>query len=377
MRILAVEPINVQTNLYIKNSNLKKDVNNNQSSNSVNLVTPAAVYNKIQFTGGIPEKSMQELFEYMEKTVKPFLKEYSPLFDRGHNISTKITEETKNFEPETIEFKPAEFKEAKRLRLDELDANIKEFFYLLNKSDPYVKFYSTEETHKYAWDLLSSGMFRVPLFVRDAYEAYSKMITDTQNGLKNMTLEKLYPGLSNKKESIHLSGMNAGMGLSGYTDVYLINKRFFEYLKKGITDVNVYRKLAKEAERGIQTHNKELPDIEKAVADAENTYKTEMFIEYDYNLLWGIPKRAQQVISRNAKKFNDVASKTELDANEESQLDHIIKRQKELIEDLWNRIEADKKAYFERQAEFDAKFREQALAEEKALHEKYGDEIPF
>ena len=377
MQILAIEPINIQPNLYTKQTVTPKNKNNMYHNNSTNLMTPAGLYNKIQFTGGIQTKTMPELIEYMEKTVKPFLEEYRPMFDRANNISKKMTEEARDFLPGKIEFKPAEFREAKRLRLDELDANIKEFLYLFKKSDPQEKFYSTEETNKYALDLLNLGMFRVPLFVRDSYEAYVKMITDTTNGLKNMTLEALHPDIAKKKSDIYRLGSDARMGLSGYGHTYLMNKRFSEYLQRGITDVNIYREFAKEAERGIETHKVLLPDIEKAIADAEKTYNTGMFIEYDYDLLRSIPKRAQRVINRNAKKFNDIASKTELDANEEKQLDDIIKSQKELIEDLWNRIETDKKDYFKHQAYIDAEFRKQALAEEELLKGKYGEDIPF
>ena len=155
-------------------------------------------------------------------------------------------------------------------------------------------------------------------------------------------------------------------------------KEFNQFLENGVFNIKEYNNFAKEAERSINDFKKYQSDIEKAVAEGEQTLKTGMFIEYDYNLLWSIPKRAQQVISRNAKKFNDIASKTELDANEEKQLDSIIKRQKELIEDLWNKIEADKKAYFEREAKAKEEWNAKAEAEMKALREKYGDEeIPF
>ena len=115
---------------------------------------------------------------------------------------------------------------------------------------------------------------------------------------------------------------------------------------------------------------------EEAVNKAEDLCQNGLFTEADYELLNSIPKRAQQVISRNAKKFNDIASKTELSENESKQLDDILKHQKELITDIWNRIEVDKKAYFEREAKAKAEWKAQARAEEERLRAEYVDDLP-
>ena len=373
MKILAVNAINNYNQKFYSNSN-KTGQNNAPSQYSTNLITSQALYNKIQFTGGLETKTIPELIEFMEKTVKPFLDETKPFYEESYNIQKKISRAVDDFDVERIKFNPMEFKEVKRLRIDELHNNAQEFYYLLNKSENY---YSTKETSDYAWNLFMSEYFSVPKFLRKPYGAFLKMKKDTVNGLKNINLEKLVPELFRKKQGIRQTGSNANFWFNGYTHTYLMYKKYNKMREIGLWDVNEYRKVALEAQQGMNNHKQHLVEIEQAVSDTENLYNHGMFIEYDYDLLKSVPKRGQQVISRNAKKFNDIASKIQLDKNESKQLDYILKEQKKLIEDLWNRIEVDKKAYFERQAKIDAEWREKAKAEEATLRAKYGDEIPF
>ena len=49
---------------------------------------------------------------------------------------------------------------------------------------------------------------------------------------------------------------------------------------------------------------------------------------------------------------------------------------KELIEDFWNKIEADKKGYFEREAKAKAEWEAQARAEEERLRTEFGVDLP-
>lgn len=372
MKVLAVSAINYGQKFY-SNSN-RAGQNTAPSQDSTNLITPQALYNKIQFTGGLEMKTIPELIEFMEKTIKPFLDETKPFYEKSYNIRKKMSRAVDDFDAEKIKFNPIEFKEVKRLRIDELHNNEQEFYYLLNKSENY---YSTKETSDYAWDLFRSEYFSIPEFLRKPYGAFLRMKKDTVNGLKNITVENLVPELARKKQDIHKTGSAARSGFSGYTHAHLMYKRYNKMREIGLWDVNEYRKTALEAQRGMEQHKQNLSEIEKVVSDAENLYNHGMFIEYDYDLLKSVPKRGQQVISRNAKKFNDIASKTQLDANESKQLDDILKKQKELIEDLWNRIEVDKKAYFEREAKAKAEWKAQAKAEEEALRKIYGDDIPF
>jgi hypothetical protein len=53
-----------------------------------------------------------------------------------------------------------------------------------------------------------------------------------------------------------------------------------------------------------------------------------------------------------------------------------LKYQKELITDIWNRIEVDKKAFFEREAKAKAEWEAQARAEEERLRAEYVDDLP-
>ena len=362
---------NYNNTLTYKNKNVKNNRTFLQESSNTNLVSPNAYYNQVSFKSGKIGNTMPELIEYMGKTIKPFLEETDSLFDKAFNLSEKIGYTVGEFVSEKIKFNPLEFREVKRLRLDELHNNKQEYDYLLKKSD---NIYCSKETSDYALGLFD--YFSAPAFLRDEYNAFYKMKKDTEHGLQNINLEKLYPELAKKKYDIGMVGSNAGMGMSGYTHAYHMNKRFNEMLENGVINIAEYKKTALEAKRGMEQHKKYLPEIEQAIEKAENLDKNGLFTEEDYNLLNGIPKRGQQVISRNAKKFNDIASKTQLSENESKQLDDILKKQKELIEDLWNKIEADKKGYFEREAKAREEWNAKAQEEAEKLRAEYGDELP-
>lgn len=371
MQVQRISNNSYNTNIDVKYNNFEHKKELLQKGNNTNFVSPNAYYNQISFKGGNVGNTKPELIKFMKETIEPFIKETDPLFDKASNLRGKIDYTVGEFVSEKIKFKPLEFKEVKRLRIDELQQNIDEYRYLLDKSDNY---YSTKETSDYAHNLCD--YFEVPAFLRKPYYAFCKMKKDTEHGLVNINLTKLFPELAKKRYDIYTVGSDAGMGLGGYTGAYHMNKRFNEMLENGVINIAEYKKTALEAERGMEQHKKYLPQIEEAVNKAENLYQNGLFTEADYELLNSIPKRAQQVISRNAKKFNDIASKTELSENESKQLDDILKYQKELITDLWNKIEVDKKAYFEREAKAKAEWEAQARAEEERLRTEFGDDLP-
>ena len=362
---------NYNTNLVPEYKNIKGKKKLLQKDGNTNLVSPNAYYNQVSFKSGKIGNTIPEITKYMKETIKPFLDETDPLFVRTHNIGNKIRTAVKEFKPKEIKFNPLEFREVKRLRIDELYNNIQEYNYLLDKSK---NFYSTGETRDYAWDLFD--YFSAPAFLREPYKAFCKMKTDTEHGLKNINLEKLFPELAKKKYDIGMAGSRTAMGMSGYTHAYHMNKRFNEMLENGVINIAEYKRHALEAERGMEMHKQCLTEIEQAVEKAENLDKNGLFTEEDYNLLNSIPKRGQQVISRNAKRFNDIASKTQLSENESKQLDDILKRQKELIEDLWNRIEADKKGYFECEEKTIEELKVQSQSEKAKYGASY-DDLPF
>ena len=371
MQVQRISNCSYNTNIGVKYNNVEHKKESLQKGYNTDLVSPNAYYNQISFKGGNIGNTMPELIKFMKETIEPFIKETDPFFEKAFKVSENITRVVGDFNPERVEFKPLEFKEVKRLRIDELQQNIDEYRYLSDKSDNY---YSTKETSDYAHNLCD--YFEVPAFLRKPYYAFCKMKKDTEHGLVNINLTKLFPELEKKRYDIYTVGSDAGMGLGGYTGAYHMNKRFNKMIENGIVNINEYQKTALNAERGMERHKKYLPQIEEAVNKAENLYQNGLFTEADYELLNSIPKRAQRVISHNAKKFNDVASKTELSENESKQLDDILKYQKELIEDLWNRIEVDKKAYFEREAIAKAEWEAQARAEEERLRKEYGDDLP-
>ena len=374
MQVLKISSSNYNNNSNAKFKNIKNKSTSLQNSSHTNLISPNAYYSQVSFKCGKVGNTASEITAYMRETVKPFLDETEPFFQKAFNLSEKIGTAVREFNPKEIKFNPLEFKEVKRLRLDELHNNKQEYYYLLKKSD---NFYSTKETNDYAWGLFD--YFSTPEFLSEPYNAFRKMKTDTEHGLKNIKLEKLYPKLNEKVQNVYRTGSRSAMGMSGYTHAYIMNKNFDKLAEKGIVDIFEYKRLAQEAERGMEQHKKYLPEIEQAVCEAEKLYQNGLFTEADYDLLNSIPKRGQRVISRNAKKFNDVASKTQLNENESKQLDDVLKKQEELITDLWNKIEVDKKAYFERIAKEREILEAQAKAEEEKLRAIYGDDyiLPF
>ena len=371
MKVQRISNGSYNANIGVKYNNVVHKKESLQKGYNTNLISPNAYYNQMSFKGGNVGNTMPELIKFMKETIEPFIKETDPFFEKAFKISENINRVVSEFNPERVEFKPLEFKEVKRLRIDELQQNIDEYRYLSDKSDNY---YSTKETSDYAHNLCD--YFEVPAFLRKPYYAFCKMKKDTEHGLVNINLTKLFPELAKKRYDIYTVGSDAGMGLGGYTGAYHMNKRFNEMLENGIVNINEYQKTALNAERGMERHKKYLPQIEEAVNKAEDLCQNGLFTEADYELLNSIPKRTQQVISRNAQKFNDIASKTELSENESKQLDDILKHQKELITDIWNRIEVDKKAYFEREAKAKAEWEAQTRAEEERLRKEYGDDLP-
>ena len=371
MKVQRISNGSYNANIGVKYNNVEHKKESLQKGYNTDLVSPNAYYNQISFKGENVGNTMPELIKFMKETIEPFIKETDPFFEKAFKVSENITRVVGDFNPERVEFKPLEFKEVKHLRIDELQQNIDEYRYLSDKSDNY---YSTKETSDYAHNLCD--YFEVPAFLRKPYYAFCKMRKDTKQGLVNINLTKLFPELEKKRYDIYTVGSEAGMGFSGYNRVYFMNKRFNEMLENGIVNIAEYKKTAMNAIVGMEHHKKYLPQIEEAVNKAEDLCQNGLFTEADYELLNSIPKRAQRVISHNAKKFNDVASKTELSENESKQLDDILKYQKELIEDLWNRIEVDKKAYFEREAIAKAEWEAQARAEEERLRKEYGDDLP-
>ena len=80
---------NYNNTLTYKNKNVKNNRTFLQESSNTNLVSPNAYYNQVSFKSGKIGNTMPELIEYMGKTIKPFLVETDPLFDKAFNLSEK------------------------------------------------------------------------------------------------------------------------------------------------------------------------------------------------------------------------------------------------------------------------------------------------
>ncbi|MBO6088468.1 hypothetical protein J6P92_09020 [bacterium] len=349
MKVLAISAIDYKSNLQGK-TNLKQN-NISNRENSYNLTTPSAYYNKITFTGKeeLAAKTLPELIEYMEKTVLPFIEKNTQLYNRGQKIGTKIDKAVLDLDicvdknKDKIVFRPFELEEFERLRLDEFHENKRVFKSLFRKSKQY---YTTRETKDFA-ENTNNEFYQIPTFLRGVYRAFYSMKKHTEKGLKKQTLDNLNPTLGTKRNRMNEAGIKTLFGWENYYDVERIYCNFLQAEEFGVSDIDLFRIWAQKAENSIEAHNKLLPQLEKNIENAEKSYQDNMFTEEDFNLINNIPELRYRFIEENVEKFNGTASTVKLDKFRTKQLDAFLQRQRKLINSLKNRIEADKKAFFE------------------------------
>jgi len=298
--------------------------------------------NQTSFQGvDLNKRAVQEL----ETVVKPFLSEYyRPQYS---NLLAQLDTKLKQFKSVNSHiqpnYKPAEFKEVKRLKLGDLGANLDEFEYLEKKAD---KWFAGENAVSLGKEIRKSGLFEVPDFLEGAFGFYKKLKLDIKNGLKNMTYEKLAPAQYAKEQKLYNTTSNLFMSSNWYIDVDFYGKRIQKNLENHTLTENIYTNAKENITRAIKTHKKLLPDIKEATDTAEAINKEIFVTPEDEAVLKQLHKPAQRVISRNVSRFNKEVQNIRLSNEQEIFLNELLEKQKTAIEKLWNTIEEGKKVTF-------------------------------
>ncbi len=303
--------------------------------------------------------------ETLETVVIPFLKEYDPktmeLWNEAHQYIRGITQKIPKLQPEVS---PAEFREAKRLRLGEFDANEKEFSYLHNKAHQW---FAGKEAPIIADEMMNSANFEVPFFLRGAFAAYKKLQMDINNGLANMTLNKLAPDIAQKKEALAGARLGFGVPYIKYGKVENYAKDLQKMVEEDTLTEPAFDIIESTIRTNIFEHKQELPEIKSIIEEARATYKANQLTPEDEEVLSGLHLPAQRVISRNVSKFNNEVRGIELNEDREYLITETLNNQKRALERLWNSIEWGKKQTFAKQIETPI---------ERPITE-YPDDLPF
>lgn len=301
------------------------------------------INNRVNFNGAlINKKAAKEI----ETVIKPFLKEYNP---NTEELMEKVCKRRNLIRTPFFvlpAFDPAEFKEAKRLRLGEWSANQSEFNYLEEKSK---KWYAGEDAALMAVNIRQSGIFDVPDFLGEAPEAFKNLKRDIKNGLKNMTFAKLAPSIYAKDKKLERADFNLGFPYLYYSNILRQTASLEEKVKNDSLTIEAYTEAKNKIEYLINKHKKIMPQINEAISEAEKIYTETPVTDEDIALLSQLHKPAQRVISRNVSKFNNKVKDINLNSEQAQALNELLGKQKVSIEALWNKIEEGKTNAFSRQ----------------------------
>lgn len=324
-------------------------------------ILPFHTQNQPGFKGAeLNKRAAQEL----ETVVKPFLAQYKrPQYDSlMKQLGAKLEQFTVSNKYIHPNYNPNQFKEARRLKLGELDTNLEEFEYLEKKSENW---FAGNYARTMAQKIRKSGLFEVPDFLSGAFGFYQKLKMDIKNGLVNMTYKKLAPEQYAKEQKIYNAQQNLFMSSSWYVDADFYGKHIQEHIQNDSLTEQIYKFAKDKISRAIKTHKDLLPAIKNATESAETINKEISVTPEDTTILNNLHKPAQRVISRNVSKFNEKVQNIKLSNEQENLLNELFKKQKAAIEKLWNSIEEGKKAAFSpKQQNF-----------QTDLH--YGDNLPF
>ena len=303
-------------------------------------ILPFNTRNQTNFKGAeLNKRATQEL----ETVVKPFLAKYKRPQDE--TLLDEIRKKSEKLRARKIKpaYQPNEFKEATRLHLGELDANLNEFKYLSGKSKQW---FAGNDAKALADSIRKSGLFEAPDFLAAPLDFYKKLKLDIKNGLTNMTFAKLAPQQYNNRNSLCIAEGKLELISIWYDRVQGQAERLQIQLENNtLTEYFFAEKMAK-IRNAIDIHKKLLPDIEKATIEAETINKQVCVTPEDENILTNLHKPAQRVISRNVSKFNKKVQDIKLSNEQENSLNELFNKQKSAIENLWNTIEKGKKATF-------------------------------
>ena len=287
-------------------------------------------------------RQIKALYREIKDSAGPFIEKNKPLFTSIQTLGEFIAKAMNKIRSSKLvpECNWAQFKEVKRLRLGELCENREEYFYLQDKSQQY---FSNQEAREYAEEI--APLFAVPEKLKPAYSAYLKLSNDIENGLKGA----LPLRLDEKWKNLRDGSNKLAFTTSDYTSVeyYLDDiKQNIKQLKERKDILNYFRYASKKMNGHINHFNKDLPLIRAHYKEAYKTYTENMLTPEEMKVLE--KNHSQQIISRCVSRFNNhhAVRNTQLTQADNAEIDEILAKQKQAIENLWNKIETSKKEYF-------------------------------
>lgn len=322
-------------------------------------ITPFHTKNQTSFQGAeLNKRAVHEL----DTVVKPFLAEY--IRPQDEILLDEIAKKIRKLRPRNLKpaYHPNEFKEAQRLHIGELDANLDEFEYLAGKSE---KWFAGNDAKALADSIRKSGLFEAPDFLAAPLKFYKQLKTDIKNGLFNMTFAKLAPQQYSNQKTLSAAEGELELNSLWYGRVRGQAERLQIQLKNNTLTEDFFAEKMAKIKNAIDIHKKLLPDIEEATERAADVNKKISVTAEDENILNSLHKPAQRVISRNVSKFNEKVQNIKLNNEQENFLKELFKKQKSEIENLWNTIEEGKKAAFAPQKQ------------EPSQYYYFDDDMPF
>lgn len=368
MKVLPINTMNSQL-ISREKTNIKTNTNNLGSSSTTNLFTPNTFYNPITFKSkGIQLKTMPEMTKYMQEVVQPFLEKTKELSERGYLIRHKIRIVMDGFELPKIKFDPFKQKDVRRLRIDELYQNRKEFYdileaYRANREDQLLldtegynesvsyylwnrlqSYHPTEETENFAEQIESK--FVVPSFLREVYKAFEEMKTTPEN-VYDGALKTSFNKIKKTKARIRRKLPNLS-AMYDIREAEIGYSNFHKMQEGGIpTDawIGRYRKEVERAKKGIEEYEKEGSGLQGAIEKSEKLHDRGLIPKKDEALLKRTEKRGKQVIAEKAKNFKKKALSTLLNKEQNEQLNSILEEQERLLAELKARNKRDTNEY--------------------------------
>ncbi len=319
-------------------------------------VQPVSDNNNQTFGTRIKNRQIKGIVGEIKEVSKPFLEEQKPQIDLIYKLRQKLDSAINSLWGyiSVPKYNTAEFKEAKRLHLGELDHNLEEYNYLFEKSQ---KWFVTPEVAKYAEEIRQ--FFVVPKQLQEPYSAYKQLQMDIHNGLNGRN----FPNKLKEKFEALREGRSKLSCLTGiYSDVKQERKNVNIYLSTGVRNPEHFKRSLANIKEAVEFHKEHLGEFKQRISQAGDLYEQNALTPDDYALISTNPQ--QRIISRCVSKFNKKVAGVNLSKEDNIAINEQLQKQKEAIETLWHKIEASKKETF-------------ATNNTKSVNYDYPDDMPF
>ena len=302
MKILPI------SSTFVNRNNVRKNNPQNVNYSNSNLTLPNFTLNMIMFKGKVPSE-LNYAKEFVDKELTPFIEKNKELVSELSSIISSCKCELMDINSHKVKprFDATAFDEVKRLKLDRVDENQTQFDNLITKSR---KWYAGDEAKEYAIDLERDGSFEIPSYLKAPYKAFLEMKKDIKNGLANLSLEKLAPGIAEKKKNL-LELEHSLSSIRRCFDDVLENKRSIEKsFSRPSRQANIsdYMKAAKQNKAKYEYG---LERTKSLIEDAKKILDANRLTDEDRSILENIGKPAERIIRHNVNKFKsnpDVAN---------------------------------------------------------------------